>query len=493
MRRRQASKNNRGYDQMTIEFVGIFSLLIGILSLYCRQSFMIYMFFCATLLGAAAAFVLVDLGGTNISPAHLLLGFLSVRLLRTPQISRNAIQGLALGHPGFWLLLTVIYSSFTAYLMPRIFAGQTMIFAVRAQTGYYLLPLAPSMSNVTQSIYFAGDLICFAVIYGYASTQGGYRVLGKAATICATLNLVFAALDLITYFTNTAELFAPIRNANYSMLNDTEMAGFKRIVGSFVEASSFGGMTLGYFAFFGKMWLLGTHFRFAGVLALLSLTALIFSTSTTAYVGLSALLVLCYLETLFQALRKPITPHMGFFLVAIPLIASITVIAIALNDSYSAYIQDLIDTMVLNKMSTDSGVERSSWNAQAMQNLIDTFGFGAGNGSVRASSILFGIPASLGIIGTIFFSLFFIKIFLGKRNDGGGRLDPVDEVLRQSARYACVAWFISAATSGAVIDLGLPFFAFAAFTSAQPFRQSPDNDDLLLVSSLGLRADAKTY
>jgi hypothetical protein len=474
---------------MTIEFVGIFSLLIGILSFYRRQSFIVYMFFCATLLGAAAAFVLVDLGGTNISPAHLLLGFLTVRLLRTPQISRNAIQGLALGHSGFWLLLTVIYSSFTAYLMPRIFAGQTMIFAVRAQTGY-IVPLAPSMSNVTQSIYFAGDLICFAVIYGYASTQGGYRVLGKAAIICATLNLVFAVLDLMTYFTNTTELFAPIRNANYSMLNDTEIAGFKRIVGSFVEASSFGGMTLGYFAFFGKMWLLGTHSRLAGALALLSLTALIFATSTTAYVGLSALLVLCYSETLFQALRKPITLNMGFFLLGIPLIASIIVVAIALNDSYSAYVQDLIDTMVLNKMSTNSGIERSSWNAQAMQNFIDTFGFGAGNGSVRASSILFGIPASLGIIGTLFFSLFFIKVFFGKRNDGGGKRDPVDEILRQSARYACVAWFISAATSGAIIDLGLPFFAFAAFTCAPPVRLS-DNDDLLLVSSLGLRADGK--
>src|ERR1700722_6544343 len=287
---------------MTVEFVGVFSLLIGLLSLYRRPSFIVYMFFCATLLGAAAAFVLTNLGGTNISPAHLLLGFLTVRLLRIPQISSNSIKGLALGYPGFWLLLTVIYSSFAAYLMPRIFAGETFTFAVRSESIYTILPLAPAMSNLTQSIYFVGDLICFVVIYGYASTQRGYRVLGKAAIVCATLNLVFAALDLVTYFTNTTELFEPIRNANYSMLSDTEMSGFKRIVGSFVEASSFGAMTLGYFAFCGKMWLLGTYSRFAGALALLSLTALIFSTSTTAYVGLSALLVISYLEALFQAL-----------------------------------------------------------------------------------------------------------------------------------------------------------------------------------------------
>ena len=106
-----------------------------------------------------------------------------------------------------------------------------------------------------------------------------------------------------------------------------------------------------------------------------------------------------------------------------------------------------------------------------MQNFFDTFGFGVGNGSVRASSILFAIPASLGIVGMIFFSLFFITVFFGGRKGGGSKLDSVDDALRQSARYACVAWFISAATSGAFIDLGLPFFAFAAFASAQPVRE----------------------
>ena len=354
MRRRQDFQTTTG-DKMTVEFVGYFSLLIGILSLYCRDLFIVYMFFCATLLGAAAAFVLPSLGGTNISPAHLLLGFLTVRLLRIPQISSKSVEGLGFGYPGFWLLLTVIYSSFAAYLMPRIFAGQTFTFVVRAESSDTILPLAPAMSNLTQSIYLIGDLICFVVIYGYAGTQRGYRVLGKAAIACATLNLVFAALDLATYFTNTTELLAPIRNASYSMLTDTEIVGFKRIVGSFVEASSFGAMTLGYFAFTGKMWLLGTYSRFAGALALLSLTALIFSTSTTAYVGLLALLVISYLETILQTLRKPINRHMGFFLVGTPFIVSVAVISIALNDSSSAYIQNLLDTMVLNKMSTEFG------------------------------------------------------------------------------------------------------------------------------------------
>ena len=452
---------------MSVEYVGVFALLIGILCLYCQQSFIVYMFMCATLLGAAAAFVLTGLGGTNISPAHLLLCFLSLRLLRTPEILQNSVRGLELGRPGFWFLLTVLYGTVTAYVLPRVFAGQTMIFAVRAQSSLSI-PLGPAMSNLTQSIYFIGDLVCFFVIYGFASSQGGYRVLGKAALACATVNLVFAALDIATYMTGTADLFAPIRNASYSMLNDSEIAGFKRIVGSFTEASSFGAMTLGYFGFTGKLWLLGIQPRLTGLLAGLSLMALVFSTSTTAYVGLSVLLSIGYLDTLMQALRRPVTVYMTVFLVGAPFVAAVSVVAILLSDTYSAYIKGLLDTMVLKKMSTDSGVERSSWNRQAIQNFFDTFGFGVGNGSVRASSILAGIPASLGVIGTLFFGLFFATFGLAKPKRT--QSDALDDAFRQAAKYACLGWFISGATSGAVIDLGLPFFAFAAFASARPAR-----------------------
>jgi hypothetical protein len=40
------------------------------------------------------------------------------------------------------------------------------------------------------------------------------------------------------------------------------------------------------------------------------------------------------------------------------------------------YLQGLLDTMVFNKLASDSGVERSSWNRLAIQNFEDTFGFG---------------------------------------------------------------------------------------------------------------------
>jgi hypothetical protein len=454
---------------MTIELIGFIAAALGLLGIFLEPPFIVYVFVCSTLLGSAAALTLDSLGGTNISPSHLLLGFLAFKLFGSGNYARNSVSGFWFGRPGFWLLLTVVYSIISAYLMPRLFQGQTLVFPVRTITGSdntaASFALVPVMANFTQSIYFVGDLFCFAVLTGYAGTHSGRRVLGNAALACTALNLGFALLDLLTYFTNTTEMLSFIRNANYSMMSDDSIAGFKRIVGSFVEASSFGSATLGYFAFTGKLWLLGVRPFLTAPLAVLSLLALIFSTSTTAYVGLAVLLAYLFLEIVVSAFFRSPRPQAFIFLIGAPIIAMLGVIAIELNDNSAAYISNLLDTVVFNKMSTASGIERAMWNYQGIQNFFDTFGFGVGNGSMRASSFIVGVLASLGVFGALIFGLFLLGLFFS--NKTGGETDPLNSAFRQAAKSTCIAWFITACTSGGLIDLGLPFYAFAALTCSQ--------------------------
>jgi hypothetical protein len=449
---------------MTLELIGGFTLLIGVLSWFMEPAFIVYFFFCSTLLGSAAAFVLDALGGTNISPAHLLLGFLTLKLLSDKRISAAAMQAISFGRPGFWLLVTVIYSIIGAYSLPRLLAGQTLTFAVRAENPFSA-PLAPAMSNLTQSIYFTADFVCFVILSGYASTIGGRRVLGKAALACAVLNLIFGALDVITYFTNTADLFSFIRNANYALLNDTEISGLKRIVGSFTEASSYASATLCYFAFTSRLWILGVKPRLTFPLALLSLCTVLLSTATTGYVGLAIFFSFSYLEAVFSMLLRPVTFNTKVFVVATPFLLAILALIIALDTEYSTYIGNLLDGMIFNKLSTASGVERSAWNSQALQNFFDTFGFGVGNGSVRASSFPIAILASLGAVGALIFGLFFATLFFQRSEDGES--DALDRAYRQAAKMACFAWLITATISGALIDLGLSFYVFASLSSAR--------------------------
>jgi hypothetical protein len=462
---RERSRYHAARDaRMTIELIGAITLAFGIAGLFLAPSFIVYVFFGSTLLGAAGALILTSLGETNIQPAHLLLGFLAMTLMARPEIRDGAVRSVALGRPGFWLLVTMIYGAITAYLMPRFFAGDTLTFPVRIQGGLnQATPLLPTTSNLTQSIYFAGNFVCFFVLSGFASNPAGRNTLGRAALACVVLNLVFVALDLATFWTNTTELLSFIRNSTYSLMPDTELAGYKRIVGSFVEASSFSYWTLGYFAFALSLWLSGISPRLTLTLSLLSLLTLLFSTSTTAYVGLAAYLFAQYVMIVARLLMRPINSRTAFLVLGLPVLLSIVVVAILLNDTSAVYLGNLLDTLIFDKMSTDSGIERSTWNSQAIQNFFDTYGFGAGNGSVRASSFGIAVISSLGVIGSVTYSIFLYGIW-----SGGPPEDPVAAAMRTAARSACLAWLIAATASGAFIDLGLPFFAFAALACADP-------------------------
>ncbi len=451
---------------MTIEIIGIVTLAVAFIGMFCAPSFIVTAFFFTTLLGSAAAFILESVGGLNISPAHFLLGILALKLFIDKTVSPRIIRAIAPGRPGFWLLLAVVYGLLSAYFMPRIFAGQTSVFPVHISLNTVTLPLEPTMSNLTQSIYFIADFLTFGLIYGYGESPSGYKVIGNAALACVVLNLLFAVLDLVTYSTGTSELLAFIRNANYSVMAEAEISGFKRIVGSFIEASMFASATLGYFAFTFRLWLLGVRPLLTSSLSFLSLTALIFATSTTGYVGLVGFMLFVYIQTGLRAALRPLTPQMLGFMVGGPFVVLLIVIAIALNDDSSRYVQSLLDTIILGKMSTSSGLERSAWNEQAMVNFFDTFGFGVGLGSLRASSFPLVLLASFGLVGTSIFGLFFINLLFSRPTKQPAF--SMEEATRQAAKSACIAWLITQAVAGALTDLGVSFYAFAALACVQP-------------------------
>jgi hypothetical protein len=451
---------------MSVEIVGIITLAIALIGLFRDPSFIVTAFFCATLFGSAAAFILESVGGLNISPAHFLLGFVTFKLLLDKKILQRIIRAIVPGSPGFWLLLTVLYSLISAYFMPRIFAGETSVYPVRILLGTVRLPLEPAMANLTQSIYFISDFITFVLLCGYAGSLSANKVLGNAALTCVVLNLIFVALDLVTYWTGTSAFLSFIRNATYSVMAEAELFGFKRIVGSFVEASSFAAVTVGYFAFTFRLWLLGVRPALTASLSLLSLTALLFATSATGYVGLAGYMLVCYIQTGLRASQRPITSQMLGLIVGGPFVVLLIAIAIALNADASRYVQNLLDEMLLNKMSTGSGMERSAWNQQAIQTFFDTFGFGAGLGSLRASSFPIVVLASFGIVGTTTFGLFFINLLFSRPTKQLGL--TMEEATRQAAKSACIAWLITATASSALTDLGLSFYVFAALSCVQP-------------------------
>jgi hypothetical protein len=56
------------------------------------------------------------------------------------------------------------------------------------------------------------------------------------------------------------------------------------------------------------------------------------------------------------------------------------------NSSLYELLFNYVNELILSKPTSDSGVERASWNALALQNFFDTWGLGAGLGTNRSSS-----------------------------------------------------------------------------------------------------------
>jgi hypothetical protein len=117
---------------------------------------------------------------------------------------------------------------------------------------------------------------------------------------------------------------------------------------------------------------------------------------------------------------------------------------------------------VLRKASTSSGIERTAWNVFAIQNFVDTYGLGAGIGSVRASSFVIAVIANLGVIGGLAYFIFIFQVLTTKVRARESRVATI----QAAAQTACVGMLLTSTISGALIDLGLLFFTMAGIAVA---------------------------
>jgi hypothetical protein len=445
----------------------VVTIAVGVLCMLLGYRATVAMLVVTTLLGAAAT---MFIGAANIQPAHLFLGFVAaVALFQRREVSA-AIRALSPPRPGFWLVCLVLYGAFSAYLMPRILAGGSLIYPIGTSEyeGAGLVPLGPVSGNLTQTVYLIADLICFALISAVASTRAGFGAIAGALLAYAAGNVLFALLDLGTYATGTQGILELIRNARYTLHHEEEIRGLKRIVGSFTEASSFAGATLAAFGFTGTMWLCGRRPVWTGTLALASFALLILSTSSTGLLAAPIVLIILYMTAFGRCGLHRSARVSAIAVLSTPPIVVIVALVVLLNEKTFATIHDYVDVLILSKSSSDSGIERGSWNAAALQNFVDSWGFGVGLGTARTSSFALAILSHVGIPGAILFSLFTVTALLHRR--GTPRTFPSD--IRLAARNGCFSIMLGSVASGSTLDLGLLFFVLAGVACAEPERET---------------------
>jgi len=451
---------------MILEPIGLFTVFIGLIGFFAGPRFTIAALLLSTLLGAAAAAIVPVLGGANVQPSHVLLGFGLVSILLHRRYLAVALRSLKFPHLGFWLFCTAVYGVMVTAVMPQMFAGLTEVFSIaRNGTGgpLTLAPLTPASGNLTQMGYFAADVICFLMFYAFSSEHRNVVTFARTVIACAFINVGFGIVDVVTYWVGATDVLSVIRNANYAMLYAVELDGFKRISGSFTEASAFASMTLWLFAFTGRLCIAGFAPAWSGIAAMLSLAALIATTSSTGYAGLFVYVVIEYVVLCWYLVRRQATRLMALIVLFAPVVLAVATAGAALHDDMWHTIKEIYQIAFINKMTSSSGIERTAWNAQALINIVDTMGLGVGVGATRTSSWLIAVPVNLGIIGSLTYLGFVAAILM----PGRGR-DGQTKAFQDAARAACLTQLIVASIGGAFIDLGLPFFMCAAVAVATP-------------------------
>nr|WP_253949419.1 O-antigen ligase family protein [Mangrovicoccus sp. HB161399] len=184
---------------------------------------------------------------------------------------------------------------------------------------------------------------------------------------------------------------------------------------------------------------------------------LILSTSTSAYLASAFFLCAFAAANYRRVITSNVKTHIAWILAGgltlLPIACAALVVAYQAIPDVTAY----FDRMLFNKLSSDSGVERMSWNRQAFQNFTDTWMIGAGLGSVRASNWLVACLASLGAVGTF---LFLAVLYSLARA-------PVPEDWRETAivirslKSGCLALLLGALITTPTPNLGIAFFAMA--------------------------------
>ncbi len=370
---------------------------------------LLYLVLLAGVFGAATPLVIAGYGlPPQVTPASLFLAYAALQYL----LGARFVAALPAWRTLEPFVLTAAYALVTALLIPRLFAGQFTVWPQKLTPPYDIpVPLGPSMSNVTQSLYLAieGALLVGAGLFLTRSRIVFARLL-QAYLACGYVVVVICAWQLANKLTGLwfPEAFL-YSNPGWVIFPGQTIGIVPRINGPFSEPAALAYYLSG--TVFCCTWLVlrGHRNRSAMVLLPLALLALISSTSTTGFavltVGGAGLVV-------YGVSRAPRAVALRIFAFAVP-VAVVGVVAAIGIATLSAKLEESMAIVMhqsLNKAEGKSFATRTGLDLDSLGVLFPSYGLGAGWGSVRASSLLPGLLANLGLAGSSLLLWFAVRL-----------------------------------------------------------------------------------
>jgi hypothetical protein len=345
----------------------------------------------------------------SLLPAVLFLGHGLMRTSADPvtPIQRRILRLL------FPLLLLTVYAVLSSYLLPRLFEGMVRVWPARPHTtgAFSLESLAPDRGNLTQTFYIivhAGVTVTAAFLL--SSSLRTQVLLVRTYIFSGLVVLAICVWELASHVAG-APYPATFLHSNQTIadLVGSEMGGVARLSGPFMEASFLAMFLSG--SVFASLFLIlnGCRSWTIYMLGFGSFFMMLLSTSTTGLV-INALLLALILALPLAHTGLPGLRRVGG---AVAITGVLALIAAAVLPEVAPQAAHSIQHVVLATLRKKQSV---SYNIRSHQDLdsimlpLQTYGLGAGWGSVRASSLVTTIAGDVGIPGLLLCAWFGISL-----------------------------------------------------------------------------------
>jgi hypothetical protein len=340
-------------------------------------------------------------GDTNLLPQTACAGLLIVKVLAQPgnvvRVIASALDVRAVG------LLTAFlaYSIPTAFILPILFANRAEVFNLGAQREWVHL----TTGNFTQSAYMTLS-VATAMVFSILATVEARQHFLMAVLLGGIAAVVTGAVDLAAFTAGQQWILEPFRTVSYTLLTSDQTLGSKRVVGLMSEASAYGSLCVVWLA---ALIFLRPCFSPSLRTSLVPLTAFglfvmaLLSTSSSAYVALGALAVAFVLNWLIRYFSKAALSRSSLGLEFWVVVAGLLVMAalVTLTPGLLTPAQDMFDATLVQKTSSSSYLERTSWTSAGWHAFINSNYLGVGLGSIRTSNWFVNIVGSTGLFGAV--------------------------------------------------------------------------------------------
>ena len=358
-----------------------------------------------------------------------------------------------------FLGLCTLYAAASGYFLPRMFAGQIPVFRMRATDYLGAVPLRPDSTNLTQGLYFVITSLTVVSVYFICQDPTKRRHFLRAFGFGAVVAIVTGLVDLFASAAGLSGLLKPFRNANYAIMLDNVTMGMRRVVGLMSEASAYAGLCIPFLALLAltvskdSPW---GRWRVPLCLGLAGMTYL--STSSGGYVALGAVAAILTASLTLGMLEKRRLAWWGGY--GIVVVVGVASAVLLVHPGFFETAWRLFDGIVLQKTSSNSYVERSTWNRVAFEAFVASHYLGVGIGGARASSWIYALLSNIGAPGTFLMVLFMGQVFLARA------ADPADRTLARATKFALAPSLLLAVLASPSTNFGLGGAIFFGLASA---------------------------